>query len=121
LIGWQAAANGVDSESKELIEGGVKTSQAERSLAQQIPVECLYVPQVKDNPMTLRDGALIECFVAQNLKEFIRRCPCVYEPYVMIVVDAGCGGESSHSYPSRLMRPPIEGCTKISAQGGWLR
>src|SRR5437667_384680 len=84
-------------------------------------LHALDVDEVKDDPMAFRDRSLVKCVVSQNLKKFVGRGACANKPEVMIMTCADCGCESSHDCPFLLMRLPIEGCTKTSAQGGWVR
>ena len=72
----------------------MKLLQAKRPLAQKVPVERLHMPQVEDDSMAFGDRSFVKCLVAQNLKKLVGRLPGLHQP---------------------------EGCTKISAQGGWLR
>src|ERR1700719_494319 len=68
LIRGQPAANRINPKSKKLIEGRIKAPQAKRPFAQQIPVECFHVAQIEYNAMTLGNGSLVECVVAQDLE-----------------------------------------------------
>src|SRR5215469_11086783 len=61
-VGWQAAANGVDSERKKLIEGSMEGPQAKSALRKKVPVKGFDVAQVKNEAVALGDGPVVEGF-----------------------------------------------------------
>ena len=77
LVGWQPTIHRIDAESKQLVELCVKWLDAESLSGNQIPVERFQVPQVKDQPMPLRNRAVIEGFGADQRKQGIRYLPSV--------------------------------------------
>ena len=70
LIAGQAAVHGIDTESKEVIELGMKSFQAEQR-AQKIPVEGFEVTDIKDDAMAFGDGALIDRIGIDDGKKLI--------------------------------------------------
>jgi hypothetical protein len=59
-IGGQPAADRIDAKGKQLVEVGVKTLDSEHPFVEQIPVESLEVPDVKNDAVTLGDGPVVE-------------------------------------------------------------
>jgi len=66
----------------------MKTRQAKGAFAQKIPIEGLDVAQIKNNAMALRDRPLVERFLAENCKQFIRGGSRLDEAKMMIVASA---------------------------------
>src|SRR5262249_21738342 len=113
----QASANRINTEGKQLIEGGMETFQSECALAQQIPVKCLDVAQVENDAMALGDRPLVVRIVAQNLEQFIARISRVCQSQLIFVASTNCSGECSHDKSLPLMLLPREGCTENSGAG----
>src|SRR5713101_3300955 len=95
LVARQTGADRVYAESKKLIKGSMKPAQAECTLAQEIPVECLDVAQIKNYPVAFLDRAFVKRFVAQNLEKLVSGTSGPNKSDVMIVTGADGGGECS--------------------------
>ena len=90
----QAAADGIDSKGKELIESRVEGAQAKRAMRQQIPVERLEVPDVENDAVPFRNGAVVQSLFANQSKKVIGLGAGVKQTGVQVVADADGGGES---------------------------
>src|SRR5579872_1011557 len=60
LIRWKAATDRVDAEGEEPIEFRVETLKSESSFVEQVPIKGFEVPDVEDDAMTLRNGAIVD-------------------------------------------------------------
>src|SRR5215470_7492115 len=69
-VRWKSAANGIDPESKELIEGLMKGAQSKRTLREKVPVKRLHMPDVKYDTVPLRDWAVVDGVLADHLEDF---------------------------------------------------
>src|SRR5208282_4179154 len=67
----QSAVNGIYSEREELIESRVVRLQPQRG-AQQVPIKGFQVPEIKDQPVALRDGAIVEGIRRKQFKQRVR-------------------------------------------------
>src|SRR5271169_6073948 len=59
-IGWKSAADWIDAEGEQPIKLRMGTLQPEDVSVQQIPIECLKVSYIEDDPVTLWNRSLIE-------------------------------------------------------------
>jgi hypothetical protein len=60
LVGRLSAVNRVNPKRKKLIEQRMKRLQPKRPLPQQVPIESFHVSDVKNNPMPLGDGPVVQ-------------------------------------------------------------
>jgi hypothetical protein len=72
IVGWQTAADGIDSERKKLIEDAMEGAQTKSALRKQVPVKGFYVTDIKNEAVTLGDGPVIESFFADELEKLVR-------------------------------------------------
>src|SRR5215472_1430203 len=84
----QAAADGVDTEGKKLIEGGMKGPQTEGAPRKQVPVKGFDVADVKYDAMPLGDGPVVQCFFANDAEQFIGPSAGINQTCVEIVTNA---------------------------------
>ncbi len=59
----------------------MKTLQPEDVFVEQIPIECLKVPHIEDDAMTLRNRPLIEGTRADHTEQCIASPACVVDPF----------------------------------------
>src|SRR5712672_2272490 len=75
-IGWLIlgglANRRIDTELEQFVELRIKRRNVQGFAADQVPVECLEMPQVKDEPMAFRDGPGIDGLRAQQREQLIR-------------------------------------------------
>jgi hypothetical protein len=62
--------------------------ETERPLSQQVPIERLNVPHVKDHAVPFRNWPFVERFFAQNLKQLIGGASGMRQPYLILVTGA---------------------------------
>jgi hypothetical protein len=60
LVLRKSAIDGINAEGKEMIEAFVRRSQAQRLTCDQIPVKCFEVADVKDDPVPLGNGPVVQ-------------------------------------------------------------
>src|SRR5215831_15995945 len=70
-VGWQAAADGVNSKSKKLIERTMKGVQTESALRKEVPVKSFNVAQIKYDAVALGDGPIVKRLFANQLEELV--------------------------------------------------
>jgi len=93
----QTAADGVDTEGKKLIEGGMKGPQTEGAPRKQVPVKGFEVADIKYDAMPLGDRPVVQCFFANDSEQFIGPSAGIHEACMEIVTNArGRCGECSH-------------------------
>jgi hypothetical protein len=75
-IGWLIlgglANRRIDAELEQFVELGMKRLNAQGLAADQVPIECLEMPKVKDEPMAFRHGPGIDGLRAQQREQLIR-------------------------------------------------
>ena len=71
LVAWQASADGIDAEGKQLVEFFLERIECENISADQVPVKGLEVSEIKENAVPLGNGPLIKALRAHHAKEFI--------------------------------------------------
>ena len=71
----QSTSDGIDSERKQFIERFVEGLQPKRALRQQIPIERLYMSDVKNNSMPFCNRPVVHRLVRERCQT-IRRCAC---------------------------------------------
>src|ERR1700733_1530473 len=64
LVVGQSAADRINTEGEQTVQVWLESFQAQAAFAQQIPVEGLEVPDVKNNPVSLGNWTLVKriCF-----------------------------------------------------------
>src|SRR5208282_5936102 len=85
----QTSAYGIDSECKQPVEFGTQALQIEHPLARQIPIKSLEVPDVKNDPVTLGNGSLIERISLHYSKQLIGAPACRSQLIQQIVANEG--------------------------------
>jgi len=87
-VRWQAAAYRVNSKSKELVEYPVKGAQSKSAISEQIPVKGLDMPDIENDPVSLRNRPVIQGFFPDDAKEFIGSAAGIEKACVKVVPDA---------------------------------
>jgi len=60
LIRGQTSSDWIDAEGKKAIKLRMERSEAERTFAQKVPVKRLKMPDIEDDAMSFRNGAVVE-------------------------------------------------------------
>src|SRR6266851_3004940 len=95
-----SCGNWVDAEGKELIKFRMETGSPENSLPEEVPVERLQMPDVKDDAMPLGDGTLVKKFGPNQIKQTVALRPRLIETSKQFVLDCGPVLRSEHLQPS---------------------
>src|ERR1700733_535824 len=72
LIGWQTAVDRVDAECEKMVKLGIARFGGRKTGMKEVPIERLQVAEIENDPVSLRDGALIQRVRSDKLEEFIR-------------------------------------------------
>src|SRR4029077_11699637 len=70
LIRRQASFYRVNAKGEELVKVRVKGRKAQ-GFTKKIPVKGFQVPEIKNNPVAFRDGAVVQCCGAEYFEKFI--------------------------------------------------
>jgi hypothetical protein len=60
-----------------------------KGLPEEVPIERFKVPQVENNPVAFRQGSIVNCFQAYNLKQFIASRASSGEPSLKLIDSGG--------------------------------
>src|SRR5712664_208252 len=97
LVRRQATPHRIDPKGKKLIKGRMKRMQTERPLSQQIPIKGFHVPNVKNNPMPLRNRPVVKRIFAHYAEHVVGAFACIYQAGVKIMPNADSASCGSHA------------------------
>jgi hypothetical protein len=78
----------------------METGSPENSLPEEVPVERLQMPDVKDDAMPLGDGTLVKKFGPNQIKQTVALRPRLIETSKQFVLDCDPVLRSEHLQPS---------------------
>jgi hypothetical protein len=70
-IARQSSSHWIDSKRKKIIKSPLHGRQPKRALRQQIPIECFYVPQIKNDPVPFGNGSVVNGLLAHNPEQLV--------------------------------------------------
>ena len=76
LVGGERTLGRIDSKLEELIKSRMEGTLAERLARDQVPIEGLQMPKVKDEPVPLGNGPLVLGVRTDDFKQAVGRRPC---------------------------------------------
>lgn len=94
-IRGQAAANGIDSESEQLIEGRIERAKTKSAASEEVPIKSFDVAEIEDQTVAFGNRAFIKSFLVEERENLIGARTRVQQARLKVVTDAD-SGRSSH-------------------------